>query len=184
MHVDFQRLVGTGEWQRECGAGDHAVGLLLRVALPVWGTIAPATAGILRPLTLVAESGSIVDARPPAPVAGECGDLAADRGCADAGLAQAVPDRVSAAGERGNDEQSDDRRDRSEKRAGIHVLRDDGRRDGGATGNRWHFRSADAHDEFAEYTDEALEYAYPFRVRRYAYRRGSGGEGRFRVGTG
>jgi N-methylhydantoinase B len=31
---------------------------------------------------------------------------------------------------------------------------------------------------------EALEYAYPFRVRRYAYRRGSGGEGRFRGGDG
>ena len=31
---------------------------------------------------------------------------------------------------------------------------------------------------------EALEYAYPFRVRRYAYRYGSGGEGKFRGGDG
>jgi N-methylhydantoinase B len=31
---------------------------------------------------------------------------------------------------------------------------------------------------------EALEYAYPFRVRRYAYRRGSGGNGKFRGGDG
>jgi N-methylhydantoinase B len=31
---------------------------------------------------------------------------------------------------------------------------------------------------------EALEYAYPFRVRRYAYRKGSGGEGKFRGGDG
>jgi N-methylhydantoinase B len=31
---------------------------------------------------------------------------------------------------------------------------------------------------------EALEYAYPFRVRRYAYRSGSGGEGRYRGGDG
>jgi N-methylhydantoinase B len=31
---------------------------------------------------------------------------------------------------------------------------------------------------------EALEYAYPFRVRRYAYRMGSGGTGRFRGGDG
>ena len=31
---------------------------------------------------------------------------------------------------------------------------------------------------------EALEYAYPFRVRRYAYRDGSGGEGKFRGGDG
>jgi N-methylhydantoinase B len=31
---------------------------------------------------------------------------------------------------------------------------------------------------------EALEYAYPFRVRRYGYRYGSGGEGQFRGGDG
>ncbi|HEX9201989.1 MAG TPA: hydantoinase B/oxoprolinase family protein, partial [Acidobacteriaceae bacterium] len=31
---------------------------------------------------------------------------------------------------------------------------------------------------------EALEYAYPFRVRRYAYRYGSGGAGQFQGGDG
>ena len=31
---------------------------------------------------------------------------------------------------------------------------------------------------------EALEYAYPFRVHRYAYRRSSGGAGQFRGGDG
>jgi N-methylhydantoinase B len=31
---------------------------------------------------------------------------------------------------------------------------------------------------------EALEYAYPFRVREYSYRRGSGGAGKFRGGDG
>ena len=31
---------------------------------------------------------------------------------------------------------------------------------------------------------EALEYAYPFRVRRYAYREGSGGAGQFHGGDG
>jgi N-methylhydantoinase B len=31
---------------------------------------------------------------------------------------------------------------------------------------------------------EALEYAYPFRMRRYSYRDGSAGEGRFRGGDG
>jgi N-methylhydantoinase B len=31
---------------------------------------------------------------------------------------------------------------------------------------------------------EALEYAYPFRVRSYGYRRGSGGAGQFRGGDG
>src|SRR5260370_14346959 len=31
---------------------------------------------------------------------------------------------------------------------------------------------------------EALEYSYPFRVRKYAYREGSGGAGQFRGGDG
>ena len=31
---------------------------------------------------------------------------------------------------------------------------------------------------------EALEYAYPFRMRHYGYRRGSGGAGEFRGGDG
>jgi N-methylhydantoinase B len=31
---------------------------------------------------------------------------------------------------------------------------------------------------------EAFEYAYPLRVRRYCYREGSGGEGKFRGGDG
>ena len=31
---------------------------------------------------------------------------------------------------------------------------------------------------------EALEYAYPFRVRQYSYRKGSGGNGRHRGGDG
>jgi N-methylhydantoinase B len=31
---------------------------------------------------------------------------------------------------------------------------------------------------------EALEYAYPFRVRRYGYRDGSGGAGKYRGGDG
>jgi N-methylhydantoinase B len=31
---------------------------------------------------------------------------------------------------------------------------------------------------------EALEYFYPFRVRRYAYRHGSGGAGKYRGGDG
>jgi N-methylhydantoinase B len=31
---------------------------------------------------------------------------------------------------------------------------------------------------------EALEYAYPFRVRKYGYRRGSGGKGQYRGGDG
>src|SRR5271170_533584 len=59
---------------------------------------APATAGILRPLTLHTPSGSIVDALPPAPVAG--GNVETSQRIVDVllrALAQAVPARVPAA---------------------------------------------------------------------------------------
>ena len=62
------------------------------------GDDAPATAGILRPLTLETPEGSIVDARPPAAVAG--GNVETSQRIVDVllrALAQAVPERVPAA---------------------------------------------------------------------------------------
>ena len=62
------------------------------------GEDAPATAGILRPLTLITEPGSIVDASPPAAVAG--GNVETSQRIVDVllrALAKAIPDRVPAA---------------------------------------------------------------------------------------
>ncbi len=68
---------------------------VLRCLLP---EDAPATEGILRPLTLHAPEGSIVNARPPAAVAG--GNVETSQRIVDVlmrALAQAVPERVPAA---------------------------------------------------------------------------------------
>src|SRR5580698_2662760 len=145
---------------------------------------APASEGILRALTLVTPRGSIVDAGPPGPVAG--GNVETSQRIVDVllrALAQAVPDRVPAASAGtmsnltigGIDPRSGQPFTYYETAAGGM-----GARPGldGISGVQTHMTNS------LNTPIEALEYAYPFRVRRYAYRRGSGGEGKFRGGDG
>jgi N-methylhydantoinase B len=145
---------------------------------------APATAGILRPLTLVTPPGSIVDARPPAPVAG--GNVETSQRIVDVllrALAQAIPDRAPAASAGtmsnltigGMDPRSGEPFTYYETAAGGM-----GARPGldGISGVQTHMTNS------LNTPVEALEYAYPFRVRRYGYRDGSGGRGEFRGGDG
>jgi N-methylhydantoinase B len=145
---------------------------------------APATAGILRPLELVTEAGTIVDARPPAPVAG--GNVETSQRIVDVllrALAQAVPDRVPAASAGtmsnltvgGIDPRTGAAYAYYETAAGGMGARP-GRN--GISGVHTHMTNS------LNTPVEALEYAYPFRVRRYSYRRGSGGSGQFRGGDG
>jgi N-methylhydantoinase B len=156
------------------------------------GEDAPATEGILRPLTLHTPEGSIVNARPPAAVAG--GNVETSQRIVDVlmrALAKAVPGRVPAAS------------------AGTMsnltiggIDRRAGRNSGGDTGEAFAYYETAAggmgarpgmdgisgvHTHMTNSLNtpvEALEYAYPFRVRRYEYRYGSGGEGKFRGGDG
>ena len=148
------------------------------------GREAPATAGILRPLTLSTPAASIVDARPPAPVAG--GNVETSQRIVDVlmhALAQAIPERVpsASAGTMSNltiggiDPRTGGAFTYYETAAGGM-----GARPGidGISGVQTHMTNS------LNTPIEALEYAYPFRVRRYAYRDGSGGEGRWRGGNG
>ncbi|MGB6869811.1 MAG: hydantoinase B/oxoprolinase family protein [Acidobacteriaceae bacterium] len=145
---------------------------------------APATAGILRPLTLVTPPASLVDARPPAPVAG--GNVETSQRIVDTlmrALAQAAPDRVPAASAGtmsnltigGIDPRTGEPFTYYETTAGGM-----GARPGidGISGVHTHMTNS------LNTPIEALEYAYPFRVRCYGYRTGSGGSGRFRGGDG
>ncbi|HTV83467.1 MAG TPA: hydantoinase B/oxoprolinase family protein [Acidobacteriaceae bacterium] len=154
---------------------------LLRCLL---GADAPATAGILRPLTLVTRPGSLVDARPPAPVA--AGNVETSQRIVDTlmrALALAVPERVPAASAGtmsnltigGIDPRSGEPFTYYETAAGGM-----GARPGldGISGVHTHMTNS------LNTPVEALEYAYPFRVRRYAYRKESGGNGKFRGGDG
>jgi len=97
IHVDFCRLVAAGCGQRECSARHYFVSVLLCAALPAPRGCA-CDRGILRPLTLATLAGSIVDALPPAAVAG--GNVETSQRIVDVllrALAKAVPGRVPAA---------------------------------------------------------------------------------------
>ena len=145
---------------------------------------APATAGILRPLTLITQAGTVVDALPPAAVAG--GNVETSQRIVDVllrALAQAIPARVPAASAGtmsnltigGVDPRTGEPFTYYETAAGGM-----GARPGidGISGVQTHMTNS------LNTPIEALEYAYPFRVRRYAYRGGSGGDGEFRGGDG
>ena len=148
------------------------------------GQDAPATEGILRPLTLNTPLGSIVDAVPPAAVA--AGNVETSQRIVDVllrALAQAIPARVPAASAGtmsnltmgGVDPRTGEPFTYYETTAGGM-----GARPGmdGISGVQTHMTNS------LNTPIEALEYAYPFRVRRYAYRDGSGGTGEFRGGDG
>jgi N-methylhydantoinase B len=145
---------------------------------------APATAGILRPLTLHTPRGSVVDAEPPAAVAG--GNVETSQRIVDVlmrALALAIPERVPAASAGtmsnltvgGVDPRTGEAFTYYETAAGGM-----GARPGmdGIAGVQTHMTNS------LNTPVEALEYAYPFRVRRYGYRAGSGGEGQFCGGDG
>jgi N-methylhydantoinase A/oxoprolinase/acetone carboxylase beta subunit/N-methylhydantoinase B/oxoprolinase/acetone carboxylase alpha subunit len=148
------------------------------------GEQAPATAGILRPLMLLTRQGSIVDALPPAAVAG--GNVETSQRIVDVvmrALAQAAPGRVPAAAAGtmsnltigGKDPRTGTTFTYYETTAGGM-----GARPGmdGLSGVQTHMTNS------LNTPVEALEYAYPFRVRRYGLRTGSGGRGKYRGGDG
>jgi N-methylhydantoinase B len=145
---------------------------------------APATAGLMYAVTVLAPEGTVVNARPPAAVAG--GNVEVSQRIVDVllrALAQAIPGRVPAAsyGTMSNltvggfDHRTGRPFTYYETTAGGM-----GARPGldGISGVHCHMTNS------LNTPIEALEYAYPFRVRFYGYRRGSGGSGRFRGGDG
>jgi N-methylhydantoinase B len=183
IHIDF-----TGSSDQVAGSINAVRSITLSACFYVLRCLlagdAPATAGILRPLTLITPSGSIVNALPPAPVAG--GNVETSQRIVDVllrALAQAIPSRIPAASAGtmsnltigGLDPRTDNHFTYYETAAGGM-----GARPGldGISGVQTHMTNS------LNTPIEALEYAYPFRVKRYAYRYGSGGAGQFRGGDG
>jgi len=152
------------------------------------GEDAPATEGILRPLTLHTPDGSIVNARPPAAVAG--GNVETSQRIVDVlmrALAKAVPERVPAAsaGTMSNLTIGGTDRRAGAGRGEAFAYYETAAGGMGARPGMDGIRGVHMHMTNSLNTPvEALEYAYPFRVRRYGYRYGSGGEGKFRGGDG
>ncbi len=145
---------------------------------------APATAGLMRPITVLAPAGSIVNANLPAPVAG--GNVETSQRIVDVllrALAQALPERIPAASSGTMNNLTIGGVDPRTARPFAYyetVAGGMGARPGadGVSGIHTHMTNS------FNTPVEALEYAYPFRVRSYSYRAGSGGDGRYRGGDG
>jgi len=144
----------------------------------------PATAGLMWPVKVINPEGTIVNARPPAAVAG--GNVETSQRIVDVllrALAQAIPDRIPAAASGTMNNLTIGGID---PRTGAPfayyetIAGGMGARPGknGVSGVHTHMTNS------LNTPAEALEYAYPLRVRQYSLRRGSGGTGRYRGGDG
>ena len=144
----------------------------------------PATAGLMRPVRVIAPSGTIVNARPPAAVAG--GNVETSQRIVDVllrALAQAIPERIPAAASGtmnnltigGIDPRSGEPFAYYETIAGGMGARPT---KPGVSGVHTHMTNS------LNTPAEALEYSYPLRVLQYSLRPGSGGAGGQRGGDG
>src|SRR5580704_8740040 len=135
----------------------------------------PATSGLMRPIRVIAPEGTVVNARPPAAVAG--GNVETSQRIVDVllrALARAIPDRIpaAAAGTMNNltiggiDPPAGAPFAYYETIAGGMGARPSKR---GVSGVHTHMTNS------LNTPAEALEYAYPLRVRRYSLRPCSGG---------
>jgi len=158
-----------------------AVFYVLRCLLP---EEAAPTAGLMRPVKVVTRPGTVVDARSPAAVAG--GNVETSQRIVDVLLrafAEILPERIPAASSGtmnnltmgGIDLASGEAFAYYETIAGGSGA---GPRADGVSGAHTHMTNS------LNTPVEALEYAYPLRVRQYSYRRGSGGAGMNRGGDG
>jgi N-methylhydantoinase B len=158
-----------------------AVFYIFRCLLP---PSAIATAGLMRPIRVLAPEGSIVNALPPAAVAG--GNVETSQRIVDTlmrALAPALPNRIPAASSGtmnnltigGIDPRTGQQYTYYETVAGGQGASP---QSSGASGHHAHMTNS------LNTPIEALEYAYPFRMIRYAIRRNSGGAGKYRGGDG
>jgi N-methylhydantoinase B len=149
----------------------------------------PATAGLMRPIQVIAPEGTIVNARPPAAVAG--GNVETSQRIVDVllrALSQAIPDRIPAAASGtmnnltigGFDLRAGDPRIGNPFTYYETIAGGMGARPTkpGISGVHTHMTNS------LNTPAEALEYSYPLRVRRYLLRADSGGPGKHPGGDG
>lgn len=148
------------------------------------GLDVPNNSGCMLPVKIIAPVGTIVNASPPAPVAG--GNVETSQRIVDVllgALAQACPDRIPAASQGTMNNVSIGGWDpfRNHFFTYYETI-------GGGTGASSSGDGTSAiHSHMTNTLNtpvEALEYAYPLQVIRYAIREGSGGDGLYRGGDG
>ncbi len=144
----------------------------------------PVNAGVMRPITVLTRPGSVVDALPPAAVAG--GNVETSQRLVDVlfgALAQALPDRIPAASCGSMNNLTIGGTDPRSGRAFAYYETLAG--GAGATAHTPGIAAVHTHMTNTRNTPiEALEHAYPFRIDTYRIRHGSGGSGLHRGGDG
>ncbi len=144
----------------------------------------PSNSGGLDPVEIVAPEGTVVNARPPAAVAG--GNVETSQRITDVllgALARACPDRVPAASQGTMNNVTVGGRDPERGRPFAYYETVAG----GTGAGPWGDGASAVHSHMTNTLNtpvEALEFAYPLRVRRYEVRDGSGGDGARSGGDG
>jgi N-methylhydantoinase B len=145
----------------------------------------PATSGLMRAIRVIAPAGTIVNALPPAAVAG--GNVETSQRIVDTllrALARAIPSRIPAASQGTMNNLTfggKDWRRGGESFAYYETIA------GGTGGGPGHRGNHATHSHMTNTLNtpvEVLEHVYPVRVHRYALRKGSGGAGEFPGGDG
>ncbi len=158
-----------------------AVYYVFRCLIP---SAVPASAGILAALKIIVPPRSIVNAEPPAPVAG--GNVETSQRIVDVllkALSKAAPESIPAASQGTMNNLTIGGWDHARQKEFAYY-----ETVAGGMGARPHadgLSSIHTHMTNSLNTPvEALEYAYPLRVKEYSIRRGSGGKGKFKGGDG
>ncbi len=147
----------------------------------------PASAGLMSPIAVVAPKGTVVNAVHPASVAG--GNVETSQRIVDVlfkALAQALPNRIPAASQGTMNNLTiggiDPRTGTNSREFSYYETVA-----GGMGARPAHDGLSAVHTHMTNSLNtpaEALEYAYPLRVREYRIRKGSGGKGKHRGGDG
>ena len=144
----------------------------------------PANSGCMRPINIVAPEGTVVNAHSPAAVAG--GNVETSQRIVDVvlgAMAKACPEQIPAASQGTMNNIAIGGWDSGRQQPFAYYETIGGGMGGGA--NRDGASAMHSHMTNTMNTPvEALEYVYPFRVRRYEVRTGSGGQGTFSGGDG
>jgi N-methylhydantoinase B len=185
---DTARVDFTGSAPQQKGSINAVYAITLSAVAYVFrcllGLDVPNNSGCLEPIEVIAPPGSVVNALPPAAVAG--GNVETSQRIVDVllgALAQTAPGRVPAASQGSMNNLTIGGTDpaRGASFAYYETI-------GGGMGARPDSDGPSAiHSHMTNTLNtpaEALEYAYPLRVVRYAVRKGSGGSGQFRGGDG
>jgi N-methylhydantoinase B len=183
MTIDF---TGTSPQRAGCINAPQAVTVsaCLYVVRCIVGDDAPANQGCLRPVEIITPLGSLVNPQPQRGVAG--GNVETSQRITDvllAALAQALPELIPAASQGTMNNLLIGGHDLTRDKPFVYYETIGGGM--GARPTKDGISGIHTHMTNTMNTPvEALEFAFPLRLKRYALRRGSGGRGKYRGGDG